>query len=322
MKARSALTGIVAFLFLACACISCESGSSSSSGPVEPQPPVDEELVGSWEGHLLAGEEDIIVPGDFDSSDDENFVFDDDDDDIFVIGIITRDREAMLIGDESLFFCSTLGANDRLEVRTIFGGKFDRYTWNAQGDDSPYLSEKEPEVISLFGNAFLSIYFLDGYYWYTEEGQERSWPFQFLSYNSTSTGLTADVRKLAGTWEISNAFKKDNALSLTITTTGEPGTGNIQGSDSDDNIFDGEIIEIHYTDLSGKQGVDIYRVSLELTPLNEPGDGLHLLEGLAAYVSSYDSKGIEVERSLAIGATDAGGSRMVIGLAKPVDPAP
>jgi hypothetical protein len=305
MKGHWRLSLIAAFFVLACACISCESNSNHGDpGDILP-PTEDMELVGTWAGYFVSGADDKL--DDADSSGDDDLEFDDDD--IFAIGIITREKEARFIGDTSQFVCpeGSLSVDNTLSVRTIFGGHLDYYVWNTTGGNAPYTADVEH--ISIYGDAFLSIYFLNGLYWYTDvpEAERDYWQFQFFNY--TTTGIAADIEKLAGEWTISHAFKRDNTLRFTITPTGDAG-GSISGTDTDGNTIDGNIVEIHYDDL---HGTEIYDVALTLTT---PADGAFDLEGLATYVSSYDTEGIEVTPSIAIGVSD--GSRMVTGLAAPV----
>ncbi len=294
---------VAAIFFLACACVSCESGSSNTD-PGEVLPPTgDMDLVGSWAGYFVSGADDVI---------DSDAVYDDflefDDNDIFSIGVITQEREARFIGDTSLFVCpeGSLSVNYTLPNTTIFGGVLDHYTWNTQGPD-PYTADVES--ISIYGEAFLSIYFLNGVHWYTgvPEDERDFWQFQFFNY--TTTGISADIGKLEGQWEISDAFWRDNTLAFTITPNDDGESAVITGSDTEENTFQGTIIEIHYDD--DVHGTDLYDVSLTL-------NGIFDLEGLATYVSSYDTHGVQTESSLAIGVSD--GDRMVTGLAAPVVP--
>jgi len=320
MKGHRIFPLVAAIFFLACACVSCESGSSSSDpGEVLPPRPWDNpmpdpsddttsssmELIGSWVGYFLAGDDDVFDDVfNYSNENDNPLEFDFDDDDLFAIGIITREKEARFIGDTSQFVCpeGSLGASNIAGIRTIFGGYFDYYTWNTQGLE-PYTANVEP--ISIYGNALFSIYFLDGFYWYTDtpEADRDFWQFQFFNY--TTTGISADIEKIAGQWKISDAFWKGNTLTFTIEPNEDRRSATITGTDTHtpQNTFEGTIIEIHYDD------TDLYDVSLKL---NEEFD----LEGLATYVSSYDNQGIHAESSLAIGVSD--GQRMVTGLAAPV----
>lgn len=322
MKGHRILFYIVAFFSLACACVSCESGSNNTDpGEVLPPRPWDNQmpdpsnddiassmkLMGSWVGYFLSGNDDVF---DYRGGNNDPLEFDLDDDDIFAIGMITREKEARFIGDTSQFVCpeGSLGVMNIADVRTIFGGYFDYYTWNTLGLD-PYTADVES--ISIYGNALLSKYFLEGFYWYTgtPEAERDFWQFQF--YNYTTTGISADIDKIAGQWQISNAFWKGNTLTFTITPDGDGQSATITGTDTHtpQNTFEGTIIEIHYDD--DVHGTDLYKVSLTL---NDTFD----LEGLATYVSSYDTRGIHTESSLAIGVSD--GERMVTGIAAPVAP--
>lgn len=323
MKGHRILSLVAALFFLACACVSCESGSDNldPGGVLPPRPwdnpmpdPSDDttssmNLIGSWVGYFLAGNDDVF---DYNNENDNPLEFDFDNDDLFVIGIITREKEARFIGDASQFVCSegSLGVRNIANIRTIFGGYFDYYTWDTMGLD-PYTANVEP--ISIYGNALLSIYFLDGFYWHTgvPEADRDFWQFQFFNY--TTTGISADIEKIAGQWQISDAFWKGNTLTFTIEPSGDGESAIITGADAHtpQNTFEGTIIEIHYD--GDVHGTDLYDVSLKL---NDTFD----LEGLATYVSSYDTQGIRTESSLAIGVSD--GSRMVTGIAAPVVPEP
>ncbi len=305
MKWHRILSLIATLFFLACACVSCESGSDNTD-PGEVLPPTgDMDLVGSWAGYFVSGADDAIDP---DAVDDVFLDFDDDD--IFAIGVITQEREARFIGDATQFVCpeGSLNVNYTLPTRTIFGGVLDHYTWNTQGLD-PYTADVE--AISIYGEAFLSIYFLNGVHWYTgtPEADRDFWQFQFFNY--TTTGISADIERIAGQWQIGDAFWKENTLTFTITPNDDGQSATVTGTDTHDpqNTFEGTIIEIHYDD--DVHGTDLYDVSLTL-------NGTFDLEGLATYVSSYDTQGVHTESSLAIGVSD--GDRMVTGIAAPVAP--
>lgn len=298
MKGHRILHLVAAIFFLACACVSCESGSSSSSDyPAEPWQPIGE-LVGSWFGYFYEGENGLI---------DDDFSTDPldepDDDDVFTIGIITPEREARFIGDDTQYVCleNSLGIDDSLRVRTIFSGFFDHYTYASNtGGIGPYAADVKTMYIQ--GNAVFTIDNLYGFYCDDVKGADMYYWEVINSMNATTAGVTADIEKLAGDWEISNSFYLDNTLAFTITPMDDE-SGLIIGEDTLGNTFEGTIIEIHYDD------TDLYDVSLKL---NEEFD----LEGLATYVSSYDNQGIHAESSLAIGVSD--GQRMVTGLAAPV----
>ncbi|MGI6395621.1 MAG: hypothetical protein ACOX3E_00060 [Desulfomonilia bacterium] len=304
MKGHRILSHIAAIFFLACVCVSCES-SSSNTDPGNVLPPTGKlDLVGSWAGYFVSGADDAINP----NAVDDGFL-DFDEDDIFAIGVITQEREARFVGDASQFVCpqGSLSVNYTLPNRTIFGGVLDYYTWNTLSPD-PYAANVEH--ISIYGEAFLSIYFLNGVHWYTDtpEADRDFWQFQFFNY--TTTGISADIEKIAGQWQISDAFREGNTLTFTITPNSD-GEAAITGTDTQDpqNTFEGTIIEIHYDD--DVHGTDLYRVSLTLND-----DASDPLEGLATYVSSYDTQGIHTVSSLAIGVS--GGDRMVTGIAAPV----
>lgn len=319
MKGHRILSHIAAIFFLACVCVSCESSSSSTDpgNALPPRPwdspmpdpserPLSMELAGSWVGYFLAGNDDIF---DYSRENDNPPEFDFDDDDLFAIGLITQEREARFVGDTSQLVCpeGSLGVKNIYDLRTIFGGYFDYYTWNTLSPD-PYAANVEH--ISIYGYALFSIYFLDGFYWYTDtpEADRDFWQFQFFNY--TTTGISADIEKIAGQWQISDAFREGNTLTFTITPNSD-GEAAITGTDTQDpqNTFEGTIIEIHYDD--DVHGTDLYRVSLTLND-----DASDPLEGLATYVSSYDTQGIHTVSSLAIGVS--GGDRMVTGIAAPV----
>ncbi|NLW69074.1 MAG: hypothetical protein GXY28_14880, partial [Bacteriovoracaceae bacterium] len=86
MKGLRRLLLIAASFILACACISCESGSSGGSyDPAGPWQPIGE-VVGSWAGYFYSGENGLIDINDGFSVD----ILEPDDDDIFVTAIITR----------------------------------------------------------------------------------------------------------------------------------------------------------------------------------------------------------------------------------------
>lgn len=311
MKGHRILSHIAAIFFLACVCVSCESSSSSSYDPGGSLPPIGE-LVGSWAGHFFMGENGL-APDDNEYGDSfDTYFVEPDDDDIFVTAIITREKEARFIGDVTQYVCleNSFGVNRSLKVRAFFGGVFDHYTYTSNtGGIGPYAADVARKKVA--GQALFTTDHLYGCYCDDVDGADLYY-WEVLNLNSASA--SSDVKKIAGKWRINDSFYAGNTLVLTITTTGEdeyPGRGTIEGLDHYGNSFDGEIIEIHYDDLTG---VDLYDVSLSLTP-NEPVDGEPFdLKGLAAF---YDTEGVS---SLAIGVSggDPGERRMVTGIAEPV----
>lgn len=323
MKAHRIFSLAIVCVVIAFGCISCSDDSSSSGSPGGTIPPIGE-LVGSWAGYLLAGEEDMLSDAqDLPANDGEEFLEYYDDNDIFVVGVVARGaepgvRRARFIGDDSLFVSDELNVNDQLEVRAIFWGDFDYYTWTTSGaDPEPDPYAVSADTISLSGDAVFSVYFLEGLYRHDPDAEEY-WPYQLYAYNASSTGLTADVTKLQGEWEISNAFKYGNTLEFTVTPQGEGSqatTATIEGEDSDGNTIIGTIVEISYEDLAGRQAVDIYEVTIN--PLTTRS-GTYSLNGLATYYFKFDKDGNIVERAIAIGVSDGDGTHMITGLAAPV----
>ncbi|MFY9397033.1 MAG: hypothetical protein WAR22_01575, partial [Desulfomonilia bacterium] len=148
MKAHRIFPLVMACIVLAFGCVSCSDDSSSGGSPGGAIPPIGE-LVGSWTGYFLAGPENMLTDGDdLPGNDGEEFL-EYDDNDIFVVGVVARGsesgvRRARFIGDDSLFVSDELNVNDQLEVRAIFWGDFDYYTWNTSGADP----EPDPYAVS------------------------------------------------------------------------------------------------------------------------------------------------------------------------------
>ena len=313
MKGLRRLSLIAASFILACACISCESGSSGGSyDPAGHWQPIGE-VVGSWAGYFYRGENGLIDINDGFSVD----ILEPDDDDIFVTAIITREKEARFIGDETQYVCleNSFGVNTSLDVRAIFAGFFDQYTYTSDTSGiGPYAADVVR--INVGGQAIFTTDHLYGYY-YEDVDDADMYYWEVLNY--AATPASSDIKKIAGKWRIDDSFYTGNTLVLTITTTGvdeDPGRGIIQGSDDRGNLFEGEIIEIRYDDLPD---VDLYDVFLTLTP-HDSIDGVPFfdLEGLATFISTYHTEGLDLDSSLAIGVSD--GSRMVTGMAAPVIP--
>jgi len=315
MKGFRRLSLIAASFILACACISCESGSSGGSyDPAGPWQPIGE-VVGSWAGYFYRGENGLVDIDDGFSVD----ILEPDDDDIFVTAIITREKEARFIGDETQYVCleNSFGVNSSLDVKAFFAGVFDHYTYASDtGGIGPYAADVVR--INVGGEAIFTTDHLYGYYYDDVDDVDDADLYYWEVLNYAGTPASSDIKKIAGQWRIDDSFYTGNTLVLTITTTGvdeDPGRGIIEGSDDRGNLFDGEIIEIHYDDLPG---VDLYDVFLTLTPNDSFGGGPFDLEGLATFISSYHTEGLDLDSSLAIGVSD--GSRMVTGMAAPVIP--
>jgi len=282
--------------------MSC-SESSGSSDPGPDIPAEDSPLSGTWVGYFLAGDDDIYDPND-------TSAITYDSDDIFVIGIITLEREARFISDKSMFVCpeGEFTVVDVDAVRKLFGGDLLYYVWDTFGADGSddYVATVSNKTI--YGDAFLTNYFLQGLYW--DAGTEDTyWPFEVYNYNTT--GVLPDIEELDGEWVMQNAFKKGNTLTFTIAKTSES-TASIRGEDSTPfgtkNTFDGTIT-IHYDEENPNNVIfDLYLCMNDLIDLN----------GLATYIESMDFAGIDpIERTLAIGVTDTT-THLLTGFAKSV----
>ncbi|MRR24281.1 hypothetical protein EG830_15020 [bacterium] len=299
---------IVAFFYLLliiCACISCESGSSS--GSTEEEVPIstdDRELIGTWAGWLAFGEGNYLV--DFDNNDPN---------DIFAIGILTLAEEARFIGDIAQFVCyeGSFGVTNYYNVRKNFGGNFYFYTYLADTTGGDYNSSIES--VRLEGSTFLTNAYLEGYYVYPPVPNPPTTWWEILFLNYSTSGIHPDVNKLEGTWKIEDAYIQDNTLTFTVTpTSANSDTATIAGTDSRGNIINGTIIEIQYNDTTRNiPATEMYRVSLNLTTTIIPTSTN--LTGLATYIESMDSSGVEVQRGMAIGVTSYGSTRMLTGVA-------
>lgn len=268
--------------------LGCSENSSSSGNDSESVVLPDDDIFPStWIGYFLSGEDDKY------SEDEIREDFDFDDDDIFVVGVIAEDdnedSEVVFIGDADQYVGSggSLTIDELLPVRSLFYGDLYHYTWNTQGLDN-YLADVE--TITMSGNIFFLVLF-EGLYGYTDT--EEYWEYQLTRY--TTSGISPDIKRIAGTWTIQDSFKKNNTLTFVIDPE-DSSSATVQGTDSLSNDFDGTI-EIHYTIDDANDDYATYVYDLNLT-LN----GSETLDGLVTYISSMDSEGITVTDALAIGA--------------------
>jgi len=305
MRKRFGLLIFLYLLFIACACISCESGSSDGSNIVDtPISTDDRELIGTWAGWFAYGEDNFDVEYD---NDDPN--------DIFAIGILTLELEARFIGDSAQLVCyeGDFSVTDYV-VRKNFGGDFYFYIYNTTtGTDY----EATYSGIRFAGGTILTNDFLSGNYVYlpVPDPIVDYWEALFINYSVED--IYSDVHKLSGAWHIENSFVHGNTLDITIAAAAESTIGTITGSDTNGNtITNGEIIEIHYYDTTKNiPATDMYRINFTLTAGGTSTD----LSGLATYIENMDSSGVEVEQEvLAIGATSYGSDRMLTGIATKV----
>lgn len=285
----------LSLVLFACACISCESDSSSSSGTYDP-PALDEALSGTWYGWF---DDDIYSK---DMKFDEN-----DPDNIFVVGIITREKTARFIGDASQYVtgAAMLDIEDtgHIAFPKYFTADISCYTWDTTGlgeHDAGdwYLADIVPH--SLAGNSVFSSGWLLGKYWATGSEEKR----YFELYGYSSSGINPSIGKLAGEWKIEHAFKSGNDLTFTIEAD-----GTMEGQDVYGNRLNGAI-SIHVSAEDPKE--EIYDVRLTLDPKDAPYPTVDL-EGLASYLVSRNTTTDQVEESLAVGVT--GDGHMVTGIA-------
>jgi len=304
---------ILVFLIVSWNCISCTS-SSTQETYTDPIAPVSYELVGTWAGWFLAGDDDSYQGRNGEMQPEFTEA---DEDDIFTIAIITLEREARFIGDVSQYVC----LEDSFGVANLYGyGKrfiahLLYYTWNTtagtggNGNVDAYRATKQD--LNFGGSTIYSNDWLDGVYTdsYPEETQySYYWQVQLLNY--TSSGMSPDVHRLDGLWVIYNCYLNANTLSLTISAAEGATTGTITGSDTRGNSITGQIIEIHYNDPTKNIPLSqIFRVNLTL----QNNTSTYNLTGLATYVESMSSAGIVVDEVLAIGATDD--NHLITGLA-------
>lgn len=240
----------------------CSDGGSSGGG--DSQPIVNQNPAGVWAGYLIAEENTT-----------------------FLVGIITEDREARLIGDVVQY-----EAGDDIAVSTtIFDGNFQKYTWKdaLYGADSGTLLELTGYVAE---RALI---------WgvWTEDGDATDDALPFAFYYNTTYTVRPNVVNYQGDWRINDASVTGNTAILTITpdvvegdvvsTTG----GDITIVDEYD-TYTGRITILYDT-------YNVYRVRMNI-------DGVDL-EGLATYVGEMNTNGVEMNRGvLAIGANGSGAS--------------
>lgn len=297
-------------VFLAFACVSCESSSSSSSDdPGTAKDPLP--LSGTWQGYFLAGDDVVTKDSEDDAYDDiyQGTEFDIDDDDIYVAAIITRELEARFIGDTTTFVCDegSLGVKDVINIRKFLGADLDAYTWNT-GSGGEWAGDwYHADVVphNIWGNTWLTNSLIGGLYWETGSEVYR----QFQVYGYSSSGISPNIAKLAHEWKIENAFKGGNTLTFIIADD-----GSISGKDDEGNSFDGTI-EIHYDADTPRH--EIYNVNLTLDPIDPTYPPVDLV-GLATYIASTNDETNEVEESLAIGVTSD--NHLVTGIAAKVIP--
>lgn len=294
MERYRSIHTLILLLFLAGTCISCDS-SSGSNGSVETLPVVENTpLYGTWAGYFM---NDVYDPDDTESA------LDPDENDLFIIGIITpgANQQVRLIGDVSQFISDDLVYQDTPDyyLRKEFGGHLAYYTWNTLGmnwntlglnsSEDYYLASTQE--YTFYGNTVFTTALLSGLYWpFGTNNLTTSRQFQMFNYNES--GVAADINDLKGHWRIENSFKGTNVLTFTISKQTES-LAVITGSDGLDNRFDGTI-EIRYSEYSN---APIFSVDMTMNDEIE-------LEGLATYIETFDTQGIEVERTLAIGVTD------------------
>ena len=236
----------------------CSSGGSSGDGGSEPI--VNQNPAGVWVGYLIAEESTT-----------------------FLVGVITEDREARLIGDVVQY-----EGNDDITVSTtVFDGNFQKYTWK----DALYGADSDT-LLELTG--YVAERALIWGVW-TEDGDASDDALPFALYYNTTYTERPNVENYRGDWRINDASISGNTAILTITPDVESTTGgNITIVDDNDDMYTGRITILYDT-------YNVYRVRMNI-------DGVDL-EGLATYVQESDRGDLAEPRGvLAIGANGNGAS--------------
>ncbi len=254
----------------------CSENSSSSSGDNE-SPFAELEPSGVWLGKLIY-ESDTANP-------------------VFVIGVITKEREVRLIGEKRQY----AGPEGSMHVTAgtpILAGSLYDYQWDEAATDYDAVET----VLSMSG--YIATRAL---LWGAFHVQETDEPGSFALFYNTTYTESPNVGDLVGEWQIDDVLHEGNTVSLFISLSNVADTtrGNISVSDQLANVYNTGTIEIHYS-----EGVpyNVYDVSFGLN-----GEEL---AGLATFVEEMNTEGIEIPtRTLAIGATNEDGTRSFTGLA-------
>jgi len=229
---------------------------------------------------------------------------------IFAIGIITTDDyesyDARFITADGQFISVDSSPFEQAQNSAIFTGELDECFWDTTGQD---YSTLYPQLLQVYTPAatrqVMGLGLPAGAYTYVDSGEVGI--FAFI-YNTTYNKISPNVNDIGGQWEIQDSFREGNTLVLTIAPNTATTTGTtITGQDDRGNTFSGTI-EIRYSD-PDSTAFNVYDVNMTL---NDTID----LTGLATYVSEVHTSGINIEKTLIIGASTNGKTYAVGGLAK------
>lgn len=262
--------GIVSLCMSILLAAGCSSGGSSGGGDSEPI--VNQNPAGVWVGYLIAEESTT-----------------------FLVGVITEDREARLIGDVVQYE----GNRDIAVSTTVFDGNFQKYTWK----DALYGADSDT-LLELTG--YIAERALVWGVW-TEDGDATDDALPFALYYNTTYTVRPNVSNYQGDWQIRDASVSGNTAVLTITPDVASTTGGDITIVDDYDTYTGRITILYDT-------YNVYRVTMNIGGVD--------LEGLATYVGEMNTNGVEMPRGiLAIGANGSGpsGAKSFSGLAVKVE---
>ena len=202
----------------------------------------------------------------------------------FVIGLITEEEEARLIGDEVQYS----GDLDLSYQPVGLTGRFIEYTWTSALYDADSSAS-----LDFMGYVAERALILGGY---TYDGDVSDTSGSLTLYYNTTYTISPNVARLGGEWQIENASEPGNTATLTIVPDVDSTTGgDITIQDANLNNFSNGRITILYSDYN------VYRVRMNVNGVD--------LEGLATYVAEANTNGVELNRGvLAIGASGSGAS--------------
>lgn len=262
---------LIIFLFVALA------GCSTSGGDAKEDPLPTQNISGVWLGYLVSG---ALYPNG-----------------IFTVGIVTEDREARFIGNNTQF----VGPEGSLAVTPNSNGfSGNMVHWTTTGLSPVYNSFEKRPINIIIGFVSTKQLIYSAFYQYSNSSDSGS--MSFLPYNNTYD-TSPDVSELSGTWEIKDSPHAGESVTLDIVPNiDDTTTASLTGNDTLGNTFTGEI-SVHHGTREGTTRFNVYDVQLAI-------DGGATLHGLATYVTQAneddpdDIKNQIATKTLAIGVTN------------------
>jgi len=252
----------------------CDRNDTSSSDSDE-KPFPEQKVAGIWWGYISSQESAV---------------------DKFVFGVISEENEVRLVSDDSQF----VGPEGALAVdpATVFvNGAFSEYLYDdtTPADYFDVTSSTRDYTGFILARALVLM----------EPTEKRE--IGQLYYSTTYEEVPPNIMNLKGVWHLANTTGFGGKISLVITpslantTNGEirvkrdmSETDITTGTD----ILNPGTIRVYY---SNDRAYNIYNVNL--STLDSP-DSIDLA-GFAAYINEYDTNGVVISRSMAVGVSSA-----------------